>query len=78
MLIFWHLQAELGSWAAMAKEFPGASDITDKIKSFQDWLSGYDRLCDSDYIHQCKNKMKYFSKKFFAYVNIQVLIFYIF
>ena len=33
-------QAELGSWAALAKEFPGASDITDKIKSFQDWLSG--------------------------------------
>jgi len=34
------VQAELGSWAALAKEFPGASDITDKIKSFQDWLSG--------------------------------------
>jgi len=34
------VETELGSWAALAKDFPGASDISDKIKSFQDWLSG--------------------------------------
>ena len=34
------VQAELGSWAALAKELPGAGDITEKVKSFQDWVSG--------------------------------------